>query len=309
MQNKIFIAIASYLDYEIKYTILDCIEKGRFPENLTFSVCLQYDAKKGTSKNCIDGLQKVCNIKIDKFKYTESKGGCWARNIAQKNYNNEEYTLQVDSHTRFAKDWDVDILNDYNLLRLSGIKKPLLTFLPPSYFRDDKKDIDTEFTFLDKLTHLNIPKIRSISNQYWPEYGGYVNIKDTKNKPVSISLLYGGFIFSKGQWVVEVEQDPFHYYTGEEFALALRSFTNGYDLFTPSKVIAWHRSHPYTPKKHFNNNEEIKVHKFHNIAMQRLKKLVFKEDLGKYGLGNERTLEDYEKFSQIDIKNRKVNHV
>jgi len=69
MNQTIFIAIASYLDYEIKYTVLDCIKKSDNPNNLYFSICLQYDEKTGTSEGCIDDLVKDYNITIDKYHY------------------------------------------------------------------------------------------------------------------------------------------------------------------------------------------------------------------------------------------------
>ena len=32
-----------------------------------------------------------------------SKGPCWARHRAQSFFNNENYFLQIDSHTQFSK--------------------------------------------------------------------------------------------------------------------------------------------------------------------------------------------------------------
>lgn len=309
MNQTIFISIASYLDYEIKYTILDCINKSYNPGNLYFSVCLQYDDKIGTSEKCLDDLVEKYNITVDKYHYSESKGGCWARQLAQLNYNYETYSLQVDSHTRFIQDWDKIIIKDYNNLLGKGIKKPLLSFLPPAYTRDDKLNKDLEFKQKENLSILQIPKIKFISKDFWPDYGGYNNQIDIEFKPKGITLVYGGFIFTAGKWVQEVEQDPLHYYTGEEFALAIRSYTFGYDFYTPSQIVAWHRAHPQVPKKHFNNNEKTIADNHHRVAMKRLKKLIMGNDLGKYGVGNIRTLEEYERFANIDIKNQKVNYV
>ena len=306
MKNTIFVAIASYIDYEIRHTILDCINKSKYPDNLTFSICLQFDDREKTNEHCIDDLVEKYNIKVDKFHYRESKGGCWARNIAQQNYDKEKFSLQVDSHSRFIEGWDEIVIKDFNYLKKAGVKKPLISFLPPCYLRDDKEGIDISFDYTKDISKLNIPIISSISSQYWPVYGGYNNIQDTNFKPVNIKVLYGGFIFSLGEWVKEVEQDPLHYYTGEEFALAIRSYTHGYDMYTPSQVVAWHRAHPKAPDKHYNTNTEEVVHKHSRVAMERLKKLVFEEDLGIYGLGAERKLADYENFANIDIKNSKV---
>ena len=62
--NTIFVAIAAYLDYEIKHTILDCISKAKHPENLHFGVCLQYDENENTNKHCLDFLENKLPIQV-----------------------------------------------------------------------------------------------------------------------------------------------------------------------------------------------------------------------------------------------------
>ena len=301
--STIFVAIACYLDYELKHTILDCINKAKHPENLRFGVCLQYDENESTNEHVLDFLESKLPIKILKYHYTESNGGCWARNLAQSLYDGETYHLQIDSHTRLIQNWDEIVINDYTELKKT-VDKPLISFLPPSYSRFDELGIDYDFKNIQLLDKINIPKIERITTEYWPAYGGYGNEQHTNFKSVNAILLYGGFIFSEGKWIIEVEQDPEHYYTGEEFALAIRSYTHGYDIYTTSQIVAWHRAHPVAPKKHYNNNpEEISIGR-HRHAMERLRMLVEKEDLGKYGFGTIRTIEQYGEFARIDFPNK-----
>ena len=306
--STIFVAIACYLDYELKHTILDCINKAKHPENLRFGVCLQYDENESTNEHVLDFLESKLPIKILKYHYTESNGGCWARNLAQSLYDGETYHLQIDSHTRLIQNWDEIVINDYTELKKT-VDKPLISFLPPSYSRFDELGIDYDFKNIQLLDKINIPKIERITTEYWPAYGGYGNEQHTNFKSVNAILLYGGFIFSEGKWIVEVEQDPEHYYTGEEFALAIRSYTHGYDIYTTSQIVAWHRAHPVAPKKHYNNNpEEISIGR-HRHAMERLRMLVEKEDLGKYGFGTIRTIEQYGEFARIDFPNKTLMDV
>ena len=306
--STIFVAIACYLDYELKHTILDCINKAKHPENLRFGVCLQYDENESTNEHVLDFLESKLPIKILKYHYTESNGGCWARNLAQSLYNGETYHLQIDSHTRLIQNWDEIVINDYTELKKT-VDKPLISFLPPSYSRFDELGVDYDFKNIQLLDKINIPKIERITTEYWPAYGGYGNEQHTNFKSVNAILLYGGFIFSEGKWIVEVEQDPEHYYTGEEFALAIRSYTHGYDIYTTSQIVAWHRAHPVAPKKHYNNNpEEISIGR-HRHAMERLRMLVEKEDLGKYGFGTIRTIEQYGEFARIDFPNKTLMDV
>ena len=37
-----------------------------------------------------------------------------ARNLIQQEYNNEKYTLQLDSHHRFVKNWDTKLITMLN---------------------------------------------------------------------------------------------------------------------------------------------------------------------------------------------------
>ena len=306
--STIFVAIACYLDYELKHTILDCINKAKHPENLRFGVCLQYDENESTNEHVLDFLESKLPIKVLKYHYTESNGGCWARNLAQSLYNGETYHLQIDSHTRLIQNWDEIVINDYTELKKT-VDKPLISFLPPSYSRFDELGIDYDFKNIQLLDKINIPKIERITTEYWPAYGGYGNEQHTNFKSVNAILLYGGFIFSEGKWIIEVEQDPEHYYTGEEFALAIRSYTHGYDIYTTSQIVAWHRAHPVAPKKHYNNNpEEISIGR-HRHAMERLRMLVEKENLGKYGFGTIRTIEQYGEFARIDFPNKTLMDV
>jgi hypothetical protein len=301
--NTIFVAIASYLDYEIKYTILDCINKAKHPENLHFSVCLQYDENEETNESCIDDLIKKYNIKVVKYHHTQSEGGCWARNQAQLAYNDEKYSLQIDSHTRLLQNWDEIAISDYEKLKQNG-NKPLLSFLPPSYFRKDELGIDYNFTHIEEPDKIHIPKFNHITAEYWPHHDGYSNEIRTNGDNLSVKILYGGFVFGDGNWVKNIIQDPEHYYTGEEFALTIRSFTNGYDIFTPSKILAWHRCHYNPLKKHYTNNSQEVGDAKHRHAMERLRKLIEGGDLGVYGLGSVRTIEDYGNFAGIDFKNK-----
>lgn len=306
MKDTIFIAIASFLDYEIQHTIIDCINKAKHPEKLSFSVCLQYDDNPDTSDKILDLLSDKYDITVDKFYYTDSQGGCWARQIAQQNYKNQTFSLQVDSHTRFIKNWDEIVVSNFYQLQSQGVNKPLLTFLPPSYARHDEIGIDYDFKHMYSLDRLNIPKFKRMSEDYWLEYIGYGDEISIGFKPTKIKILYGGFVFTEGKWVQEVEQDPEHYYTGEELALAIRSFTHGYDLYTPSQIVAWHRAHRKPLPKHFTiNSEEIGKSK-HNAAMVRLRKLIHNEDLDKYGLGTVRTLAEYEMYAGLNFKEKKI---
>jgi hypothetical protein len=99
--NKIFVQIASYRDPELLPTIKDCLDKAKYPENLTFGICWQRDEHESLGEFKDDDRFQIIDVP-----WHESKGLCWARSLIQKLWNGEKYTMQLDSHHRFAQNWD-----------------------------------------------------------------------------------------------------------------------------------------------------------------------------------------------------------
>jgi len=302
MENKkIFVGIPSFIDKEIRETILDCYFKAKNGDNLVFGILLQYDDNFDTKSNILDDLSSFINIKVEKVHFSKSKGGSWARHQVQKLYSGEKYHLQIDAHYRFIKNWDSLLLHEYSELK-KDYKKPIISFIGPPYHRNDELGIDFKFDYIDSLDMLNFPKIKYISDEYWVDFQGYTNVKSTNNINNQIPLLYCGFIFTEDNWINEIPADPKHYYTGEEFALSIRSYTHGYNIFLPTQILAWHRSNG----NHIHHHDiSKKSFKYHKTAVERLKKLINYEDLGKYGLGTDRQLSEYEQFAKINIKEKK----
>ena len=106
---KIFVQIASYRDPELIPTIKSCINNAKNPESLVFGICRQFnpeDKFDDLTEYEMDNRFRILNVPFEK-----TKGVCWARNQVQQLYNEEEYTLQIDSHMRFEKNWDEEMIN------------------------------------------------------------------------------------------------------------------------------------------------------------------------------------------------------
>ena len=100
---KIFVQIASFRDPQLSLTIKSMLENAKKPKNLVIGICNQYN--KDDEFN-IDEFRNDKRFKIIDVLDVDSKGVCWARNQVQQLYKGEDYTLQIDSHMRFEKDWD-----------------------------------------------------------------------------------------------------------------------------------------------------------------------------------------------------------
>ena len=132
---KIFIQIASYRDPQLVPTLKDMIANAKKPKNLVFSIARQFHEEDGFDN--LDEFRKDKRFKILDIPYLESNGVCWARNLTQQLYDGEEYTLQIDSHMRFAPNWDNEMIKMIKQLQKKGHKKPLLTGYVSSFDPDN----------------------------------------------------------------------------------------------------------------------------------------------------------------------------
>ena len=98
---SIFISIASYQDPLLVSTIFSAYNNAQNKEKLIFSICDQSD-----NPIKINDLAFADQIRYEHVDPVFSKGPCWARHRAQSFFNNEDYFLQIDSHTQFLENWD-----------------------------------------------------------------------------------------------------------------------------------------------------------------------------------------------------------
>ena len=298
---KIFIQIASYRDPELTPTIKSCLENAKHPKNLVFGICRQYhpdDKFDDLSEYDTDNRFKIINVP-----YLESKGVCWARNQVQQLYNDEDYTLQIDSHMRFEKDWDETLIGMINQLQGLGIPKPLLTGYVPSY---------NPKTYPEG--RVNVPW-RMVFDKFIPEGAVFFLPESIPNwqdleLPVPSRFYSAHFCFTLGQFSKEVQHNPDFYFHGEEISITVRAFTHGYDLFHPHKVVIWHE---YTRNGRVKQWDDDKEWWKLNESAHLLNRKLFGMDGetqeghdGKYGLGNVRTIKDYEKYAGLLFEKRAV---
>lgn len=299
--EKIFISIASYRDPELLPTLRDCITNAKNSDRLKFGICWQHDENESLEEFKNDSRFKIIDVPYDK-----SRGTCWARNMIQELWEDETYYLQLDSHHRFTKNWDVILIKMLKSLKKHGHKKPILTTYLPGF--SPKTDPDGR---VDECWSLEF-------DRYLPEGPIFIkphviqNWKEIK-KPIPAKFLSGHFIFTLGQWAKEVKYDPYYYFHGEEPSLSARSYTHGYDLFHPNKVVIWHEYIRNGKTKQWDDDKEwskknstsySRYRALHGMGGELPDTLM---ELEKYGFGTERTLEDYEHYIGVKFSTRQVH--
>lgn len=299
--SKIFVSIASYRDPELIPTIKDCLEKADYPENLVFSIAWQHS--KDDAWDTLDEFKDDSRFHIIDIDYKDTKGACWARHTIQQKYDKEKYYLQLDSHHRFVEGWDTMCIDMVKTLQDKGHKKPLLTAYIPSYNPDkdpEERAMEPWWMTFDRFIPEGAVFFIPATIPNWQE----------KTEAVPARFLSAHFIFTLGKWCKEVPYDPDYYFHGEEISLAARSYTWGYDLFHPHKIIAWHEYTRRGRTKQWDDdpdwgNKNNSCHK-KNRQLFGMDGEVKGKGFGKYDFGKVRKLEDYERYAGISFKKRGV---
>lgn len=283
--DQIFIQIASYRDAELPLTIESAINNAEYPERLSFGVCWQYDEQTYTD---LDIYLNDSRFRISQSYYEHSKGCCWARNQTNLLYENETYTLQIDAHTRFARNWDSRFIK---MLHSVDSKKPILSTYPAPFEYKDGREYKHTGRGMQQMALKRM--FRNLTTRL------ETKIVEDSSKPVPGKFIGAGQIFTLGKFCREVEYDPELYFEGEEISLAARAYTQGYDFFCPNEDLLWHLyQHPMPV--HWTDHRDTQ----HQQAVDRLHTLLIGEHtrLGKHGLGKQRSLTEFEAYAQINFQ-------
>jgi hypothetical protein len=276
------------------------LENAKRPKNIVIGVARQFHPEDGFDD--LSKYEKDKRFRILNIPYTESKGVCWARHQVQQLYGGEEYTLQIDSHMRFEKNWDDEMIKMIKQLQKKGHKKPLLTGYVSSF--DPENDPAGRVTepwrmVFDRFTPEGVVFFLPETIPGWKEM----------KEPIPARFYSAHYCFTLGEFSTKVQHDPEFYFHGEEISISVRAYTHGYDLFHPHKVLVWHE---YTRKGRTKQWDDDKEWHLRNTACHIKNRQLLGVDgetfNGDYSewFGTERTVQDYEKYAGIRFETRGI---
>ena len=300
--DRILVQIASYRDPECQWTIRDLFAKARHPERVTVGVVWQIVA--GEDDACFTIETRPQQVRQLVFSAAESRGVCWARHHGGRLWRGEEYLLQIDSHMRLEPDWDVRLLA---MLERCPSARPILTHYPLSYTPpDDRQYGPPQKLIADKFTDHDILVFKSTLLR--PDH-------ISRLEPEPSAFCAAGFMFSSSLALLEVPYDPHIYFHGEEVTRAARLWTHGWDMFTPCETLAFHCYHTdATRPRHWDDHREWTD--LDQLAVRRVQHLLGTRpaddpaalvDLAAYGLGQVRSLAEYQRFAGIDFAAKRID--
>lgn len=329
--DTVFVQIASYRDPELIPTLCDLIAKSSAPGHLHVCVCWQHGDEQSVddfvragfvlkSSRQVEGRKLVrlvkdgASILLLDVHFFSTKGACWARSEIQQFYKKEKYTLQLDSHHRFVQGWDRLCIDMLEGLREKSAK-PLLTAYLPAF--DPKNDPDGRVMTPWKVDFRKFKAQGVLLFQ-----PSVIAEWEQLSEPVRARFYSAHFAFADGSFATEVQHDPEYFFHGEEISLTVRAFTHGYDLYHPHVLVAWHE---YTREgrtkvwdDHVSDNKksgvieldwserDAKAHHRNLVLFQMDGHRIDEIDFGKFGLGRERSLRDYEEYAGISFQYRGV---
>lgn len=288
--STIFVQIASYNDDELTKTINDCVLKSSGKNDIYFGIHECYIDNKTIFNNP--------NIKIAYSKAPENLGVGKSRYLANKFYNNEDYYLQIDSHTRFRKNWDDLAITNLNKYWESE-NICILTGYPPAYwYEDDGKEV---LDLNAKTTNIKLKRdkkqIDAFKNARIVDQHGVPNDNTYCSESIS-----AGFIFGKGE-IHKVVQHPGIFYYGEEFVRAASFYTHGYNLMYPDIPLVFHLygNHSKRIPCWITFPEEGKS--LEEFSAYVIKEILSKNIINNISLGSKRSLDEYGNYIDVDFKN------
>ena len=279
--SQLYISVIAYDDRDTHNTISSMMEN--LGDNFNISVVRVGVVLQTDDFWKVASIQSLdYNIDLIHVPRSSARGPCWARSLAQSMWREEEWFFQTDAHMRFQPGWADRLLYESELLNKD---KFILTTLP--CIVEPK------------------PDMMLITPGHWGDtgLGPEKRIIPQTEKPLVGRLMSGAFLWTKGKSIRDIPYDPHLNHFGEEFSLALRYWTHGYDIYHPCSSVACHfpGNHHFYPWKH-----DAEWWAKHERAMSYLHKLYGwvenTQNLGIYDLGTTRSIDEWEDWSKITLR-------
>ncbi|MGL4728903.1 MAG: GlcNAc-transferase family protein [Bosea sp. (in: a-proteobacteria)] len=309
--KSIFVSIASFCDPYLQFTLksLFLSSSGKFNINVAL-------IDQSTDNN----LQWLSQQKwFNKIKYIQlhplySQGVSWARSIAFSAYYDEEYVLQIDSHTYFDQNWDTALVEQLDFLQSLTPKAIYTTYPPPFKFDENNQPYKTLKPARTVYWMRPKPDQTIAKDNFNLEF--YTDHVFEADFTISCNIA-AGLIFTSGDFIHDVPYDPYMYFLGEEQNLTIRAFTRGWTMYNPmhDNIPIYHfyrnpgEAHP---TQHWNQElERVRIIKFSEFQ-ERSKKRLCDLLLGNrgnqpFGLGAASTLKDFADQTGIDYTCLTIN--
>ncbi len=192
----IFVAISSYRDPELCFTIRDLYEKAYNPNRVYVGIVEQNDTKDQASCHIHTLLNKqfnyTKNVAVITMNYKEAKGPTHARSICEGLYKGQEYYLMTDSHMRFEPGWDSELIE--MLFKTRRPKRTVITMYPEGYerYEDSEGNVNTRIMMRRGWRY---EQIKKFNEQGIVEFESITSLTPPPKKPQYVPMYGACFVF------------------------------------------------------------------------------------------------------------------
>jgi hypothetical protein len=229
--GSIFVSIASYCDTQLIPTLKSLYSEAIDPSRVYVGVNLQ------DTEEAYEELKtyNFPNLKIIFTPKEQAQGVVHARNrIKNELVTNQDYFLQIDSHSRFRQAWDAILIHQYNSIEQD---KVILTTYPNHF---DVPDYEKQYLQKPNNTPL---RVRKFLLETSPDDNRCIaeNLPTLEDyEVVDTRWAAAGFLFTRRQWLEEVKIPDNIRFNGEEDFQTFLSYLKGWNLKITSLATVWH---------------------------------------------------------------------
>lgn len=218
-QMSIYVSIASYEDKDLLKTINNCILNASKPDDIVFGLSLSYEE--------YPDLSNITNkIILHKNNPKTRPGLVKLRNLLKEEVTNEDYFLQIDSHTNFIENWDTKIIEDLETIKATFGNNSII-----SKRVSDKvgvlADVDSDFLKNSGQWVLRDSPGLTLSRL---EYND-VSIPLNNNQYSKTNYASCHFLFGDNSFTKKVKFDHVSHFIREEVFLSFLIYIQGYDIY------------------------------------------------------------------------------
>ena len=215
------------------------------------------EEKRCHSKNALDARFRD-NVRETRVSWDDSEGPSYARHLAMRKWGGERYVLHVDAMTAVDEGWDETLVSQ---LKSLGETSSVLTASPLGYELEKEviRDADTlekkyerkkYGTVKDALAPVRatgaVDASRAPAVTCAKTFGNSLlchmyarRLVEVPNAPTPTLFANVDFTFADARALVRDAPPDAHapfLYLGEDLSLTARLWTNGWDLYVPSRV-------------------------------------------------------------------------
>jgi hypothetical protein len=305
---KILVSIISYGEKDLASTVAHCYENAKNKQDVLFSIVDEQPREDGFSSFPEVPAAQMLYRKYDTSAY---RGILWARDMTTRTHFDYDYILYICGHERFAEDWDVATLEEYEkAVAKSSTGKAVLTYCQADFSVTETSNFDPTTTFSGRTR--NVFHYPNTLQFLTPGYGfpGAANVPDDGDVHEGCWLHFT-WCFASKQFVEEVPLNPEINFHAEEPYMGVLAWCRDWRFFATARLLSWHQVHKkYPDEKHVRidthrpwaDNNKKAFWKQSNDSLLKLNKLLSGKMGGKYGGVTWEKVLEYCCFSGLNTK-------